>query len=108
MGGGRSVKRQALTAAGLALLLLTSCGRGEERGDQPTAEESERLDDIAGKVEEEQDGTDTFDTSPDSAIPVEVPPANGQAASQAAEPANTAAPVNAAQPAVSANAAAPN
>jgi hypothetical protein len=99
------MKREAVAAAGLALLLLAGCGRGEQRSDQPTAEENEKLDGIAGKVEQEQDGTTTFDTSPDSQIPVEAPSGGNN---QAAAPANGVAPVNSAQPAVSANAAAPN
>ena len=92
------MKRLEMTATAIAFLLLAGCGRGEERAGQPSAEESEKLDNIAGKLE----GTDTFDTSPDSKVPAEEPAATNEAAPP---PANQAAPAPAP---TTANAAGPN
>lgn len=83
-----------IAAAGVALLLLGGCGGGQERAGQPSADENEKLDNIAGKLDNEE----TFDTSPDSLVPADengpagnaVQPAN--AANQAAPAANQAQP----------------
>jgi hypothetical protein len=68
-----------LGAAGLALLLLGGCGRGEGNPDQPSAEERQKLDNVAARLDEEQ----TFDTSADSLVlnegAAQVTPGNGQA-----------------------------
>lgn len=85
----------ALTLAGL--MLLPSCGRGENPAGQPSADERKKLEDIARKRDEEQS---TFDTSPDSLVPAE----EGAGASSGA----TASGANvSAVPANSANAATP-
>ena len=53
-------------AAGLAVLLLAACGRGNN-SDQPSADERKAIDDIARKADQEQQGQ-TFDTSADSLV----------------------------------------
>lgn len=73
-------------AATFAMLALSGCGRGEETPGQPSADERQKLDNIATKL----DDAGTFDTSADSLVPA------NEAASQGngvvAAPANTAAP----------------
>lgn len=61
------MKSSVLGAAGLSLLLLCACGRGENNPGQPTAEERQALDNIAAKADE----AETFDTSADSLVPNE-------------------------------------
>jgi hypothetical protein len=56
-------------AALLALLILASCGRGEDTPGQPSADERRALDNIAAKQDAE--AAETIDTSPDSLVPAE-------------------------------------
>lgn len=92
------MRQLTMVAAASALLILGGCGRGEERAGQPSAEEAEKLDNLAGKTES-QDGTDVFDTSADSKVPANV---------VVAEPGPGAATENAAgAPAANAQVAAP-
>lgn len=92
-------------AALLALLVLASCGRGEDTPGQPSADERRALDNAAAKLDAE--GAETFDTSPDSLVPAEgaaletnnAAAANGSAANTAGSaPANNTAAANTAAP----------
>ena len=75
--------------AGLALVLIAGCGRGENTPGQPSADERRALDNAAAKLDAQ---AETFDTSADSLVP-----ADGEAAGNAAvgtpPVANGAAPV---------------
>lgn len=64
-----------IAAAGLALLLLGGCGRGQQNPNQPSADERSKLDNIAAKQDAD---AETFDTSPDSLVPAgnDAAPAN--------------------------------
>jgi hypothetical protein len=94
------MKMGRIAAAGLALLMLGGCGRGEEQSGQPSADEREKVDNIAAKL----DGEQTFDTSPDSLVPADE---NAVAGNNAVAPitANQAAPApgNQAAPPAAAN-----
>lgn len=92
-------------AAGIALLLLAGCGRGDNNPNQPSADERQALDNIANRLDA-QEGT--VDTSADSLVPAEGVPleGNGTGANAAGPAGNQAAPANAAS-GNSANAAAP-
>jgi hypothetical protein len=81
------MKRGVIAGTGLALLLLGGCGGREESSGQPSADEKQKLDNIAGKLDNEE----TFDTSPDSLVPAD----------------DNGAPGNAAQPAGTSNQTAP-
>lgn len=58
------MKSSRIGAAGSALLLLCACGGGGNSPNQPTAEERQKLDNIAAKADE----AETFDTSADSLV----------------------------------------
>ena len=76
------MKSSKLGAGGLAMILLVGgCGGGENSPDQPTAEERQKLDNIAAKADE----AETFDTSADSLV-------LNEGAADMATPANEAAP----------------
>ncbi len=62
------MKHIYLGAAGLAVLLLAGCGRGDDNPNQPSADERQALDNIAAKRDAE---AETFDTSADSLVPAE-------------------------------------
>jgi hypothetical protein len=85
-----------LGTAGLAILLLAGCGRGGNSPDQPTAEERQKLDNIAAKADE----AETFDTSADSLVLNEgaADAGNTGAAPNATAPAGANAAANAAAP----------
>lgn len=61
-----------IAAAAAALIMVGACGGPEENAGQPTADEREKLDNIATKLDDEQ----TFDTSADSLIPADNPGIN--------------------------------
>lgn len=66
------MRARGLGPAGFALLLLAGCGGGETTPGQPSAEEQQKLDNIAAKQDAElQAEPQTFDTSADSLIPAE-------------------------------------
>ncbi len=89
-------------AALLGILILASCGRGEENKDQPSADERRKLDEAAAKLDAQ---SETYDTSPDSLVPAEGAPVDGNAAANGAAP-DAAAPAPGSNSSVS-NATAP-
>ena len=85
------MKRGTIAAAGIALLLLAGCGRGQTDPNQPSADERSKLDNIAAKQDSQ---TETFDTSADSLVPANEAAVAGNGANAAVPagpaPANTA------------------
>lgn len=89
--------KSSVIGAGLALLLLGACGRGENNPNQPTSEERQKLDNIAAKADE----AETFDTSADSLVLNEG--AADAADAQSPQPANGSAPATGNAASVSTN-----
>lgn len=66
------MKTIIFAAAGLSMMLLAGCGRGQDNPDQPSADERSKLDNIAATRDQREE---TFDTSPDSLKPADDDPA---------------------------------
>jgi hypothetical protein len=84
--------------AAFAALLLAGCGGADTPAGQPSAEERQKLDNMAAKMDAES--AETFDTSADSLVPADGAGLEGNEAAGG----NAAAPA----PTSSSNSAAPN